>query len=394
MTAKILVMAGMAVMGWASAAQAAIENDTRDTAAGPVELGVAYTHDTAQAENDASPYYFGEIWGGAWYRFEAPVDGRYRFSFSQLDSCGAAEMYWPGDEWPTYANSFCRGEPWRFELDLAAGTSYEAVIGTYPSYWTSTATFQVDRIVPPENDTAARAEVIPSVPGSVDGDSTSATGDGSPCGYWYDDAVWYSFMAPRDGRFHASVQGNGMSGYIHVTVATGTPDALSAVACPSWANWDSGGTSGFDVTAGNTYYVMVASYYEGWGYQGAFTLTIDEALDVTAFAVTGGTVNTRTGVPTLSGVVSCNKDANVNIWGNARQKIDRRTYANAEFSGNVACVAGQSVAWTARAHWNDRPFVSGTVTANVSADASSCDERACEGDSASSSATIRLRSAR
>jgi hypothetical protein len=179
----------------------------------------------------------------------------------------------------------------------------------------------------------------------------------------------------------------GLPGYLVIGVATGAPDDFTEVACTGYNLWNFAQVP-FEAKAGTTYFIQVGSLYAGYGAQ--FTFSLDVAFDLTGFTLTGGTANPRTGVPTVTGAVTCNKDVNVSVSGTLRQKIDRRTYANASFSTSVACVAGHATNWSAVGS-NDRPFAVGTVSLAANADGSACDQAGCENDSAHAAADVHIK---
>lgn len=384
------LMAVMFCLAWMGVAQAQIPNDTSENAK-VVEVELPETFNTANATDDTSPV-FGTVQGGGWYVFTAPHAGSYRFSFASSTCYGAGQLsLGSADSYPTYSNAFC-DIPWRQTLNLAAGDTWYALIGAYPGYPSSDVTFGVEEVIPPDNDTVSGAIPFSAVPYTDESDNLNANTENEflPCGNFAYSSVWYAFTAPRSGRFIASVVG--LPGYPILGVATGAPGALTQVACGT-NSYDFTRVT-FEATAGTTYFIEIGNYY---GNQAEFTFSLEAAFDLTAFSLTDGAVNTRTGVPTVTGTVTCTKAGDVSINGSLRQKIDRKNFANASFSTNVKCAASGVTPWTAVAYSLDRPFNSGTVSVAANANGSFCSPAPysfCEFDSMAVAADVRLKQAR
>jgi hypothetical protein len=98
-----------------------------------------------------------------------------------------------------------------------------------------------------------------------------------------------------------------------------------------------------------------------------------------------GMVNTKTGVVTISGTVTCSRAIPVNLSGTLKQLFARRVTVSGTFSTQVDCAA-PSTGWSATVTGDNGRF--GAGSADVAVNAYGC-ELSCH--SASVASTIRLR---
>lgn len=85
-----------------------------------------------------------------------------------------------------------------------------------------------------------------------------------------------------------------------------------------------------------------------------------------------GMVNSKSGIATISGTVSCSRYAVVNINGTLAQVVSRRATVTGSFAVSVECFA-PLVAWTATVVGDNGQFGSGQATATVTA--SVCEQK-------------------
>ena len=219
----------------------------------------------------------------------------------------------------------------------------------------------------PSNDTFAGATTA-SIGFSETIDTSQATTDAddaqlnSKCGAPATDAsVWYAIDG-TDQSVIVDVSGSSYSA--GVLVGVGTQGNLQTVACGP-------GLTAFFGAAGTTYYVLaIDDQGDGGGNGGSLSIsfsaappppTIDFTVDPT------GRVNTRTGVATISGTVSCQNSDFVEIDVDARQPVGRfvvRGFGAAFESGTCD---GTTHAWSADVYPDNGRFAGGkTLTASFS----------------------------
>ena len=177
---------------------------------------------------------------------------------------------------------------------------------------------------PPNNDTLAGAtlaafgfsEVLDTTQATTDGDDAQLN---ATCGAPATDAsVWYAFTAGSDTGVVVDVSQSGYSA--GVLVGVGSQGNLQTVACGP-------GTVAFFAAAGTTYYVLaIDDQFDGGGNGGNLSISFNEApppptLDITVHRF--GTVNTRTGVATISGTYTCTNGDFIEVFGDARQNVGR-----------------------------------------------------------------------
>lgn len=111
-------------------------------------------------------------------------------------------------------------------------------------------------------DTATAVTALPFQATQDFGEATKGADDPTSCYAWIATSVWYDYTASADGFVRALPTGAGQLPFI--AVYTGSRGALSQVpgAC---AEWNSGPSVTFPVTAGQTYHIMVFKPYAGAG---------------------------------------------------------------------------------------------------------------------------------
>ncbi len=230
---------------------------------------------------------------------------------------------------------------------------------------------------PPNNDTFAGATQV-TLGFSDVLDTTQATTDSDDaqlapsCGGLATDAsVWYAFTAGSDTKVVVDVQQSNYSA--GVMVGVGTEGNLQLVTCGP------GGAS-FFAAAGTTYYVLaIDDQFDGGGNGGSLSISFNEApppptVDFTVNRF--GTVNSRTGVATISGTYTCTNGDFIDVFGNVSQNVGRffTIFGSFEFFDFGTC-DGAPHTWAADAFPQSGKFGGGkTITGT---EAQSCGSFDC-----------------
>lgn len=233
---------------------------------------------------------------------------------------------------------------------------------------------------PPGNDTLSTAtEVTEPLPFVDIIDTSEATADltDGGCGGPDDLAtVWYSFTPTASADYLAT--GVGSDYLTGANVFLNTAEGLELIACAQPG-------AVFFGEAGQTYLIMVAACCEGVN-GGLLTFTLDLApppLQIVLSIDPTATLDRSTGAVTVTGSVSCDREAFVGIEGSLRQRAGR-LFIDAFFFTEVSC-SPEGAAWSAEALPSNGVFSGGKAT--VSAFAFSFD-----GDGfADASAQVRIR---
>jgi len=219
----------------------------------------------------------------------------------------------------------------------------------------------------PGNDTFGGATVA-SVGFSETIDTSGATTDAddaqlnASCGAPATDAsVWYS-IAGSDQVVVVDVSGSDYSA--GVLVGEGTQGNLQTDACGP-------GLTAFYAAAGTTYYVLaIDDQGDGGGNGGNLAISFSAApppptIDFTVNRT--GIVNTKTGVATLSGTVTCQDSDFVEIDVDARQPVGRFVVRGFGSSFETGTCDGTAHAWSADIYPDNGKFAGGkTLTASFS----------------------------
>jgi hypothetical protein len=219
----------------------------------------------------------------------------------------------------------------------------------------------------PNNDTFGGATVA-SVGFSETIDTSEATTDAddaqlnASCGAPATDAsVWYAI----DGSDQVVIVDISASDYTAgALVGVGTQGNLETVACGP-------GMTAFYAAAGTTYYVLaIDDQGDGGGNGGNLTISFTAApppptIDFTVNPT--GRVNTKTGVATISGTVSCSDSDFVEIDVEARQSVGRFVVRGFGSFFEFGTCDGTSHAWSADIYPENGKFAGGkALTANFS----------------------------
>jgi hypothetical protein len=209
--------------------------------------------------------------------------------------------------------------------------------------------------------------VIASLPfHDVIPDMTQATfdpaTDQSFCG-GQQQSIWYQFTPPTSEKvaFDPSLS----SDFVAIDAFTGSPGALTFVACNQGGLGGEGGTGlELNVTGGTTYWIMVSSaccIFTGnlnlWVY-------LDVPPQATVSVNSSGTVD-HGGNATITGTLDCagTVPAGASVSGTVRQPVGRLNSVTASFATTVAC--GKALTWTALAQPSTGKFTGGAATVNV-----------------------------
>jgi hypothetical protein len=219
----------------------------------------------------------------------------------------------------------------------------------------------------PGNDTFDTATLVTSV-FSETVDTSEATTDaddaqlntncGAPA---TDSSVWYAIEGTDTGVL-VDVSGSNYSA--GVLVGIGTQGNLEIVTCGP-------GAVGFFAASGTTYYVLaIDDQLDGSGNGGTLSIAFGEqppppTIDFTVDHF--GSVNTRTGIATITGTFSCEDSEFIDIAVDARQSIGRFVVRGfGEFFESGTC-DGTTHAWAADVYPENGKFAGGrALTASFS----------------------------
>ena len=238
----------------------------------------------------------------------------------------------------------------------------------------------------PANDEAASATAISAIPFADTINTTEATTNpDDPFCLSNEQTVWYTFTPSVNMQLNANTFGSDYD--TGLSLFSGTPGALTPLAC----NDDAGGTLQssliFEAQAGTTYFFLVESYPGAGG--GNLIFNLQEAPPPLELGLTidpVGTVDGRTGVATIRGTVTCSQPVLLDLFGDLRQRLGR-SVSSAFFDIGVSC-NGQT-RWSADVSPENGLFVAGRVAVNADANA----EDPVTGDivDARATATVRLK---
>jgi hypothetical protein len=212
-------------------------------------------------------------------------------------------------------------------------------------------------------------EVLDTTEATTDSDDTQLNANcGAPA---TDASVWYTIVGSGGGVLVDVSSSDYTAG---VAVGVGTPGALVLVTCGP-------GTVGFLADSGVTYYVLAFDdQQDGIGNGGNLNISFIEApppptVDITVNKY--GTVNTRTGVATISGTYTCTNGDFIDVFGSARQAVGR-FFVNGFFGFfDFGTCDGSTHLWSAQVFGDNGKFAGGkamTVTFGLSCGVFECAE--------------------
>jgi hypothetical protein len=347
-------------------------NDEITNATEILALDFTDTLDTSEATPDGPGGCYGEP-NNVWYTLMLNEDTAVRLSTDGSNYFAFVDVFEstaPGD----YTHITCDSNP-RF---LArAGTTYYIAVSS-PDGPGGTLVFKSLNLgPPPANDDISNATAITEIDFTDTRNTIGAEPDG-PEGCWGGfPNVWYTLTLNEDTAVRLSTDGSDYGAFVNVFVRTEAGD-YTFIDC-FWGDED----RVFTASAGTTYYIAVGSP-DGPGGTLVFSLVdLGAPLQITLrLDPTGRKV--ATGTATVSGTVTCNNPAEVDVSGQLRQKVGRRIIVG-DFSTHVSCDG--ETPWSAIARSDQGAFGGGR--AEILGGASGCDQYTCDDDSAT--AIIQLR---
>lgn len=178
------------------------------------------------------------------------------------------------------------------------------------------------------NDDFNHATVVPSVPFTTSQDISNATvAFDDPFCVSRNQTVWFAFTPTQNMRLEANTLGSSYD--TTLGVYTGTRGALSQIGCDDDSNGTLQSAVRFDAVAGVTYYFEVSSFSPVSPANLVFNLvTAPPPLVITPSVIKFGTIDPTTGTATISGSISCTKQAFVTLSGQLKQ-----THGNTPITG-------------------------------------------------------------
>lgn len=289
-------------------------NDDFDNAIAIVEP-LPYTNDQntlfATTAND-DPDCFGNV-AAVWYQYTPSQNTRIRASTvgSNYDTTLSIYSGSRGNLNQLVCNDNAIGFQSEAFVNVIAGTTYYLAVGTHPEQLGGHLHFTLESGLPPVNDLIGAATIVTEPLPFVDVvDTRFATAEANDPGDCFGiiPTVWYQYTPTKNTRFVANTSGSDYPAA--VSVYTGTPSNLSLISC--------GG--GIDAIAGTTYYFGISSFS---GAGGNLRFSVELGLQVTLSNIKGSA--TKTGVATISGLVTCNKPASGSLLVNLQQTFIRST---------------------------------------------------------------------
>ncbi len=351
----------------------ALLNDDFDNATVIASLPFSDQFDPALAtvaEDDPSCYLRDP---SVWYQMTPPHDETIELS--------ASSNYTPGLSVYTGAKGAltqvaCTGGN-RLTFSVLGGQTYFIMV-TAPPYG-GPVTVSVDALPPPPlNDDVGNATQIATLSFEDVLDTRTATSAGTdPFCLGRGATVWYRLTPSQDIFIDANTFGSDYA--TTLSVYTGSPGALTQIQCGF-------NHVAFSALAGETYYFMVGSYFDGPGGHLVFSVVglPPFTLDVTIAPV--GRVNNRTGVAYIGGKITCSRPSMAHVSGQLLQRIGR-AIVSSTFDIETPCDA--QTGWSVVLRSDTGLFTAGEADAHVSA--SAYDSRTGEYAQDEASASIRLK---
>jgi hypothetical protein len=324
------------------ASAAAPSSDDFNNATEIVSLPFSESIDPSEATAASDdPYGCSNNYRTVWYRLTPASAARIVLSTDDYPYATAMSV-WTGSR-GSLAQVACS----HMTYPPASYTSFNAVAGqTYyimlsGTYWfpaPSSFNLTVSLTEPVANDDVFHATVVSALPFSVDLDTRFATSEGYDyCGPSVA-SVWYRFTPTDDMRLQIDTSA---SNYWAIPyVFTGTPGLLSAVLCGRSQNVR------VDLSAGQTYYIEIASWSSGGGNLALRLSVAPPPLAITVSVNTVGSVDPTTGIAEVVGTASCNQAVYVFGNGVVQQKIGNGV-VNGYISISGFCDPASPMTWRA-----------------------------------------------
>ena len=265
----------------------------------------------------------------------------------------------------------------------------------------------------PSNDEITGAIEVTPLPGSVRQDprgATAAPTDPMDCQQSPDPTLWYSVTAPAIGvmtlKSRGSIDFDGPANFdTNMAIYRGSPADLRFASCGTWVPdpdrgfWEE---TDVEVSAGERLYVMVAipplsegiTDPDGSPYSGpmthSLTVSIRRPNVSVAVAISGGTAS-KSGVATITGTARCSFPVPASVSVSLTQ--EHRLLTATGVGGTSIPCDEDGETWRVSVTGNfGSKFVPGKATAT--ADAFTADAFARDEEHATTTAALRLRSAR
>jgi hypothetical protein len=332
-----------------------ITNATRITSL-PYTNQISTAGATTGPEDLSYCYYY--LYNTVWYSLTPSQSGRIGFSTA-------------GSDYTALVNVF-KGAPGALQVascgtnfDAVAGQTYYFMVGSYNYNYASNLVFSVIEIFPPTNDDIGNATAITSLPATYTLDTelaTRAPDDPISCGDPNGPTVWYSLTPAQDEFVQFSLPPTNVY-YNWLSVYTGSRGSLTPVACANY------GLLGFKALAGQTYYVMLNSPQGGSVF--TFSARSFPLLNATVTVDSVETVDSKTGLVTVSGTVSSSQPVTFGLAGTLRQTSGRHYLVTASFGQNGALIVdcpGQAT-WSVQLLGDTGSFGSGAALLSLEASA-------------------------
>jgi hypothetical protein len=326
----------------APASAAVPSNDDFNDAIEITTLPFSVTIDPSEATAAADdPYGCSNNYRTVWYRLTATSAARIALSTS-YDPFANAISVWAGSRGALtrVACNLLTYPPSSYTwFNAEAGQTYYIMLsGSYYSPEPTSFNLSVNVVEPVANDDLFHATEVSALPFSVDLDTRFATSEGFDyCGP-AEASVWYRFTPTDDVRLQIDTTASNY--WAMPYVFKGTPDSLSAVLCGRSQ------TVRLDLTAGETYYIEIASWSAGGGNLALRLSVAPPPLAVTVNLSTFGSVSPTTGIAGVGGTITCNQAAYVYGSGTVQQQIGNGV-VNGYFSISGFCDPASATQWLA-----------------------------------------------
>jgi hypothetical protein len=228
--------------------------------------------------------------------------------------------------------------------------------------------------VQPTNDDIAQATAITALPLSEELDTSLATPDGPGGCNGVPNNVWYTITLDEDTSVRLTTDGSDYFAFIDVFTQTAQGN-YNHIACDSHLV--------FAASAGTTYYVAVSSPDSSGGNLVFSALDVGPPLQITLSLDATALINKKTGTAMVGGTVTCNNPAEVDVYGQLREKLGRGIIPGG-FYTHVSC-DGETL-WSAIARSDQGAF--GPGSAEILVDVYGCDQYLCGEDHATT--TVKL----
>ena len=385
MTARRVVAAlacvamGLGLSGFVGTASAATppSNDTISGATVVSALPFTDTVDTTGATTDADDAQANQDCGApatnnsVWYKFTAGTKDR----FLAVDTTGS-----------TFSSGviIATGTPGALSTQACGPVSAESAVSPGKTYYIlvfddtgSGGTLHVSMHGPgpvPANDKIAHAARISTLPFRATLDTTGATTDAvdaqanASCGAPVtNNSVWYTFTAGRNHHniFVDASQSDYSAG---VLIATGSPGALTTVACaPAFVTTTT--------TPGTTYHIMIFDDSDAAG--GTLRLHVGDAPDLALNVDKTAHIDTH-GVVGLTGAYTCTRATTLHISGSLIEIVGNKIVSTGRFDTlgipSPNCDGSQH-SWTGLVLADTTSFAPGQAAVFINA--SACGQIAC-----------------